>query len=135
MTEIITLHTNVPPIDYWEQLWKLNQKRKILFAPPPINQMVRNPIKFRHCFVCNRNVSTLPYFSISVCEKCYKNKTNTHEFKHNTMVSSYDTCNICGKFFTVGVMVLNVPLCDWCRVYTTNITRRAYGLQPFKISF
>jgi hypothetical protein len=135
MVEIISPFVDVPPVDFWQQLLKLNQKRKILFMPPPITQMVRNPIKFQHCFICNRNVASLPYFALSVCDKCYKNKTNIDEFKNNTMVSSYDTCNICGKFFTVGVVVLNVPLCDFCRVYTTNVVRRAFGVQPIKMAF
>jgi hypothetical protein len=135
MVEIISPFVDVPPVDYWQELYKLNQRRKILFSPPPITQMIRNPINFQHCFICNRNVFSVPYFSLSVCDKCYKNKTNTHEFKNNTMVSSCDVCNLCGKFFMAGVMVLNVPLCDLCRIYVTNTVRRAYSLEPFKISF
>jgi hypothetical protein len=134
MTDIITPYSDVPPVDFWKQLLKLNEKRKILFSPPPINQMVRNPVKFEHCFVCNRHTFSMPYFSLSVCEKCYKNRTNVNEFKNNVMVSSMDNCAICGKFFTVGIVALNVPLCDWCRVYTTNVIRKSFGLNTFRVS-
>jgi len=135
MTDIITPYTNVPDYTFWTELMKLNQKRKILFAPPPLNQMIHNKIKFYHCFVCNRNTLSLPYYTLSVCDDCWKNRTNATEFKNNVMISSYDDCAICGKFFTVGIMALNVPLCDLCRIFVTNTIRKSFGLKPFKISF
>jgi hypothetical protein len=134
MTDIVTPYSNVPDYTFWLELAKLNEKRKILFAPPPL-QKINNPIVFNHCFICNKMTPTLPILSLSVCAKCYRNKTNVTDFKHQTMVSSYDTCAICGKFFTYGVVVINVPLCDYCRVYTTNVIRKSAGLDTFKINF
>jgi hypothetical protein len=133
MSDIITLYSNVPDYTFWTELAKLNEKRKILFTPPPI-QKINNPIVFKHCFVCNKMTTTAPYFSLSVCADCYRNRSNILDFKHQTMVSTVDTCGICGKFFTYGVMVLNVPLCDYCRVYTTNVIRKSFGLNEFRIN-
>jgi hypothetical protein len=135
MPDIITPFVNVPPIDFWTELNKLNQKRKILFSPPPINNQIKSPIGFNHCFICNKYTQTIPYFALSVCHKCWANRTNTKEYKNNVMLSSYDDCSICGKFFVNGVMVLNVPLCDYCRFYITNVIRRAFGVEPFKKAF
>jgi hypothetical protein len=133
MVDIVTPYTNVPEVSFWEELARLNEKRKILFAPPPL-QKINNPYILNHCFVCNKMTSTSPYFSLSVCDKCYRNRTNISDFKHQTMVSTIDTCNICGKFFMHGVMVLNVPLCDYCKVYLTNVIRRAFGLPTYRLS-
>ena len=133
MTDIITPYSNVPEYTFWQELAKLNEKRKILFAPPPL-QRIKNPLVIHHCFICNKLTPTMPYFSLSVCNKCYRNRTNVSDFKHQTMVSTIDTCGICGKFFTHGVTVINVPLCDYCRVYTTNVIRRSFGMNPFKVN-
>jgi hypothetical protein len=133
MTDIVTPYTNVPSVDFWQELAKLNQKRKILFSPPPL-QKINNPIIFNHCFICNKMTSTSPYFSLSVCNKCYRNRTNVSDFKHQTMVSTIDTCSICGNFFMSGVMVLNVPLCDYCKVYVTNTIRKAFGMPTYRLS-